>query len=361
MSIKVKDASGKVAKVAGRGLPGPAGKSAYQYAVDGGYTGTEEEFQALLGSGPWVAEAGYVPSSNHNLLYNWYLKDPVNQRGKTEYSGSVYGVDMWKNLTSITNQKIEADGITVGRISGSASGSTKNICQLVEDLEWMAGKTFTASALVSRATGVAQLRIHDVDNKLYSGASVSKYEEGPFLLSTTFTLPSELNGLMFVLRSAGTVEDISATFAAAKLELGTEQTLAHQDDSGSWVLNDPPPNKALELIKCQRYQQVLNVDSYASHQFGMGIATAADQVRVIYPFPMRMAKRPAIVTEGAFKLSRNMSISNANSIDVTDISLVSLDTQAAVLRAYGTVEVGGWYALIPNASDIGRIILDANL
>lgn len=32
-------------KVAGIGLPG---KSAYQYAVDGGYTGTEEEFQEVL-------------------------------------------------------------------------------------------------------------------------------------------------------------------------------------------------------------------------------------------------------------------------------------------------------------------------
>ena len=32
-------------KVAGIGLPG---KSAYQYAVDGGYTGTEEEFHAEL-------------------------------------------------------------------------------------------------------------------------------------------------------------------------------------------------------------------------------------------------------------------------------------------------------------------------
>lgn len=38
------------------GIPagGPAGKSAYQYAVDGGYTGTEEEFQALMGTGPWL-------------------------------------------------------------------------------------------------------------------------------------------------------------------------------------------------------------------------------------------------------------------------------------------------------------------
>lgn len=32
-------------RVAGIGLPG---KSAYQYAVDGGYTGTEEEFQEVL-------------------------------------------------------------------------------------------------------------------------------------------------------------------------------------------------------------------------------------------------------------------------------------------------------------------------
>lgn len=40
MAIKV---NGKL--VAGIGLPG---KSAYQYAVDGGYTGTEEEFQEVL-------------------------------------------------------------------------------------------------------------------------------------------------------------------------------------------------------------------------------------------------------------------------------------------------------------------------
>lgn len=40
------------------GAAGAAGKSAYQYAVAGGYTGTEAEFQALLGSGPWLPAAG---------------------------------------------------------------------------------------------------------------------------------------------------------------------------------------------------------------------------------------------------------------------------------------------------------------
>jgi hypothetical protein len=50
MAIKV---NGKL--VAGIGLPG---KSAYQYAVDGGYTGTEEEFQEVL------ANAGGKPTGN---------------------------------------------------------------------------------------------------------------------------------------------------------------------------------------------------------------------------------------------------------------------------------------------------------
>lgn len=43
MSIKV---NGK--KVAGLGLPGANGKSTYQTAVEGGYTGSESEFNTLL-------------------------------------------------------------------------------------------------------------------------------------------------------------------------------------------------------------------------------------------------------------------------------------------------------------------------
>lgn len=41
-----------------QGPPGPTGKTAYQYAVDGGYTGTEEDFQALMGTGPWLPLGG---------------------------------------------------------------------------------------------------------------------------------------------------------------------------------------------------------------------------------------------------------------------------------------------------------------
>lgn len=55
--------NGKVVS-GGSGKKGEDGKSAYQYAVDGGYTGTEEQFQALMGTGPWL------PATKINDLYN---------------------------------------------------------------------------------------------------------------------------------------------------------------------------------------------------------------------------------------------------------------------------------------------------
>lgn len=40
------------------GADGTPGKSAYEYAVEGGYTGTESEFRALISGGPWLPLSG---------------------------------------------------------------------------------------------------------------------------------------------------------------------------------------------------------------------------------------------------------------------------------------------------------------
>lgn len=45
MAFIIQGSDGTQKKIAGLGAPG---KSAYQYAVDGGYEGTEEEFASLL-------------------------------------------------------------------------------------------------------------------------------------------------------------------------------------------------------------------------------------------------------------------------------------------------------------------------
>lgn len=63
-------------KVAGLGLPG---KSAYQSAVDGGFTGNEQEFNESL--------AKRNIAIRRNLLDNWdFTGRVVNQRGKNIYT-----------------------------------------------------------------------------------------------------------------------------------------------------------------------------------------------------------------------------------------------------------------------------------
>ena len=52
------------------GVPGPAGKSAYQYAVEGGFTGTEEEFKEKLFA---ATNAGIQFEIGENLI----LKDGI--------------------------------------------------------------------------------------------------------------------------------------------------------------------------------------------------------------------------------------------------------------------------------------------
>lgn len=139
------------------------------------------------------------PGSNLNLLDNWHFADPINQRNK---SGTVtaagYFIDRWKLVSgsvTLTDNGLVLNG-TISQV-----------------LETAPGGTVTASALTTAGLGTAS----------YNAATKT------FCVTAT-----------------------GQTVVAAKLELGSVQTLAVQSGS-NWVLNDPPPNKALELARCQRY------------------------------------------------------------------------------------------------------------
>ena len=69
-----------------KGPPGKDGSSAYESATVGGYTGTEAEFTALLGSGPWLPLAGgtvtgplsvQAPSADGHAATKKYVDDMV--------------------------------------------------------------------------------------------------------------------------------------------------------------------------------------------------------------------------------------------------------------------------------------------
>lgn len=181
----------------------------------------------------WAKEAeryaggGY---SRPNLLDNWYFVDPINQRQAVAFEGR-YGADRWIG----TSVKIEKGGF-----SFSPGG---NIVQLLEMGESIRGKTVSLSILFS-------------DNTLSHGVFI--YADGPSE-TVSFEDSRVAIGLLQDLLGIRITTKIRATAVAAKLELGPTQTLAHQE-AGKWVLNDPPPNKAVELMKCQRYyEKITNI------------------------------------------------------------------------------------------------------
>lgn len=82
-------------------------------------------------------------------------------------------------------------------------------------------------------------------------------------------------------------------FYAAKLEPGPFQTLAHQEGS-KWVLNDPPPNYALELLKCQRYFVRMKNTESSAVSIGFGSKTAHNKVAITVPLAVPMRIKPTV-------------------------------------------------------------------
>ena len=178
---------------------------------------------------------------NPNLLDNWYFGNPVNQRGQTEYTGNGYTVDRWiQAFDGTMTSTLTDDGI---KITAGNDGTYKNFEQVLPDIP--TNSTFTLSFLVDNYAFV---------NQIYTGLGRSKFdiEIEDNLISLTFKTGSSISGR----KSIGIQVKVGKTaiIKAAKLELGSNQTLAHLEN-GAWVLNEIP-DYGEQLRKCQRYYQV---------------------------------------------------------------------------------------------------------
>lgn len=182
--------------------------------------------------------------SNRNLLDNWYLADPVNQRNQDEYTGAGYIIDRWRNFrTNVV--KLEDNKLYLY----PATNNTSLIMQVIDNPNLLYNKDLTFSILVNVPEN-CQGRI-SADDKLPAMHVYTSFSTpGLQLISVSFNSGDWFNSVRIEV-IAGHLELI-----AAKLELGPVQTLAHKEGD-VWVLNDPPPDKALELAKCQEYQFVV--------------------------------------------------------------------------------------------------------
>ena len=179
---------------------------------------------------------------NHNFIDNWHLASPVNSRGQAEYASAGGTVDRWTNANTDTITRITTRGLTV---TGSLTGAGI-LRQIVDNPSELLGKTVTISCLLSNG------ELHFVSRTIAAEPGTSTITVAIVYLDGN----SEGRYMALLLTASGRLyfqfripSGQSATIAAAKLELGSIQTLVYKDADGNWVLSDTP-NKGLERLKC---------------------------------------------------------------------------------------------------------------
>ena len=254
-------------------------------AAQVGYNSTESGLEAETVQGALdrlsaiKVDVGRV--SNPTLLDNGYFADPINQRGQMEYIDFVYTIDRWATEGAII--KVEDDGLQLENPSEGAVQFVTNF----EASRLIDNQVYTAAILAKNLVGSGIMIIQHRAG-MYTYLAANALSEGLTATSgqiSTSGIP--LFGITIRLEPHSSVKLI-----AAKLELGPVQTLAHKEGD-TWVLNDPPPNKALELAKCQRYQEKVTSIRTGNSTLGGYVAVGGEHNRLLFaePIPFKIRKR----------------------------------------------------------------------
>lgn len=199
---------------------------------------------------------------NPNLLDNWYFGNPVNQRGQTSYTGTnTYTIDRWMTDSTVT--------VVDGNIKVKRTGYAALFYQYLEDslVDVIAGKVVTYSALTTSGLMTVTTKLPPSKS---SDWNTDDAVQGDLVLDTVKSGAGKI-----YIRFTSVVDGTEATIKAVKLELGPQQTLAHQEN-GVWVLNEIP-DYGEQLRKCQRYLRpagyafvasTINGNWYGSSLFG---------------------------------------------------------------------------------------------
>ena len=282
---------------------------------------------------------------NPNLLDNWYFANPVNQRGQTEYNGSGYTVDRWiQGFDGTLTSTLTDDGI---KVMAGNDGTYKNFEQVLPDVP--TNSTFTLSFLVDNYTSI---------NQIYAGWGIGQFNIHDNLISLTFKTGSSISGW----KSVGIQVKVGKTaiIKAAKLELGSTQTLAHLEN-GNWVLNEIPKYEDV-LSNCQRYAfNVVNSDDNWEI-LGSGLAMDTNQLYCFIPTPTTLRGKPSIHYSGSFRAVRNTGAGIEIVINMMVVNHASNNGVSIICSGTTSFEVGKFYALwcVPGEGT-NSLILSADL
>lgn len=156
----------------------------------------------------------------------------------------------------------------------------------------LAGRMITISALVGDVIGTVNYVLTQVNNPYKNSAACSISENG--LVSSSGSALTGQQKIVFGLEPGAEI-----TILAAKLELGSTQTLAHREGD-RWVLNEVP-DYGEQLRRCLRHDYIIGS---ASHNCPIGIGTAYsnDSVVCVIQLPEYMRTNPAVVLSGGVQI-----------------------------------------------------------
>ena len=194
---------------------------------------------------PYVPKGKHVEMLNcgvslqpHNLLDNSDFRNPVNQRGKTSYSGGEYAIDRWKTQSG-TNINI-MDGFI--RITGDWDA------QQILGNKLIGTYTYAIYAKINVAGEYTQtIEIYENGSSIATSFCTTVGEWKIYTCTATFT--GGTNPVVTINNRAGSVSDASIDVKWAALYEGAYDA--------STLPAYQPKGYAAELAECQRYYQVI--------------------------------------------------------------------------------------------------------
>lgn len=268
---------------------------------------------------------------NPKILDNWYFGNPVNQRGQTSYTGVGYGIDRWK--LDIGESVTIDNGLNIVKANSFVG-------QYFDDFDKFIGRQLVGSVLMS-------------DGDLYTGTFVYN---GVVNQAQTFFTSSRLVMYINKLSNALTQVELNTLVDNVKvlavgLELGSQQTLAHQEN-GVWVLNEIP-DYGEQLRRCQRYCFVWGYGLKQTSCLAVMQCVRPGVLFGLIPTPVTMRNNPVVTGGSLTTFAGNVT------------SLGNLITCANGIRAVANIEgtstSQGQAVGIENADDNGRVIFSADL
>ena len=225
-------------------------------------------------------------ANNPNLLINPDFRNPVNQRGLSEYASAGYTIDRWR-LSSNGNLKINEGSITVA----STNNSPTYFLQALEDYNMLDGMDVT-------------LTVCDENNNVYTATgkiptgTVAQYTA---ILTVTFGV------CQFILwkRSDGEL------LAQAHIPAGKSASIKWVKlEAGAIATPFVSPDMATELLKCQRYYATIG-------QIIFSAKTNMIPYQNYYSLPVTMRVNPTIIVSDADNDMGFASLRNNSSIKIS--------------------------------------------